>query len=115
MGKDLYKAEQFIKAIPNSGGIISTIAKSVGCDWRTANKYIREKPTVARAYANECERITDAAESVVINEILKKKDVGVAKWYLTKKGKDRGYVERQEVTGKDGEPLVRVSWDATDN
>lgn len=33
MGK--YTAEQFIKAIRGSGGVISQIAATVGCDWHT--------------------------------------------------------------------------------
>ncbi len=61
-----YKASQFIDAIPGSGGIISTIAKRVGCDWHTANTWILNKPTVNSAYSAECETVTDAAESVVI-------------------------------------------------
>lgn len=103
MGKDLYRAEQFIKAIPGSGGIISTIAERVNCKWHTAAKYIREKPTVAKAYDDECERVTDAAESVVINKITKQKDGAYAKWWLTKKGKDRGFVERKEHEVKVGD------------
>lgn len=42
MGKNLYTAAQFIEAIPGTGGIISAIAKRVGCDWITAKKYITE-------------------------------------------------------------------------
>jgi hypothetical protein len=34
----MYNAQQFIKAIKNSGGIITTIAARVGCDWDTAKK-----------------------------------------------------------------------------
>jgi len=33
MTRAVYTAEQFIKAIPGSGGIISTIARRVGCGW----------------------------------------------------------------------------------
>ena len=114
MGKDLYTAEQFIKAMPKSGGIISTIAERVGCKWHTAHKYIKEKPTVARAYADECERVTDAAESVVIKRI-QAGDSADAKWWLTKKGKDRGFVDRQEVTGADGGKVdFNITW-AEDN
>jgi len=33
-------------------------------------------------------------------------DLGVQRFFLQTKGKDRGYVTRSEATGKDGEPLA---------
>lgn len=101
-----YKATDFIDAIPGSGGIVSTIAKRVGCDWWTAKRYIDSTPTVKAAYDNERETVLDMAESVILKSI-KDGDSGDAKWYLTRKGKDRGYVERQEVDVK-SEILVTV-------
>ena len=104
---DHYKAEQFINAIPGSGGIITTIAKRAGCDWHTADKYIAKYATVAQAYADECAKVLDAAESVIVGDIVENKEVQTAKWYLTMKGGDRGYAPKQKLehTGKDGGPL----------
>ena len=110
MGKNNhYGVQVFIDAIPGSGGIISTIAKRVGCAWHTAKKYCTEYATVAKVYQDECEAITDLAESTVLKSI-QEGDVSVAKWYLTMKAKDRGYAPRQEITGADGGPLI-VDWD----
>ena len=106
MGSDLYSAKQFIEAIPGSGGIISTIAKRVGCRWETAKKYIVEKPTVQKAYREECESIVDMAESTLIKSI-QKGDTADAKWYLARKGRTRGYVERQEIE-QSGEVVIKV-------
>ena len=107
-GNNQYKAQQFIDAIPGSGGIISVIAQRVGCAWHTAQKYIQEYATVADAYADETEGIIDLAESTVLKAI-KGGDVSAAKWYLTTKGKDRGYTERREYAGADGDALtIRV-------
>lgn len=69
MSRDLYTAAQFIEAISGSGGIISTIAARVGCQWHTAKKYIDTYPTVAAAYQAECERTSDIAEGVIIGNI----------------------------------------------
>jgi len=97
-----YKAEQFINAIVNSAGIIGTIANRVGCDWHTAKKYIEQYPTVAQAYADECNKVLDDAESVVISAITpddkdKDPDIQTAKWYLTMKGAHRGYASKQQL------------------
>ena len=108
MGKNNhYAAADFIEHIPGSGGIISTIAKRVGCAWHTAKKYCTEYATVAKVYQDECEGVTDLAESTVLKAI-RDGDVSAAKWYLTMKAKDRGYAERKEITGADGQPQEMV-------
>ena len=35
-----YKTQQFLDAIPGTGGIITAIAKRLGCSWHTAKKRI---------------------------------------------------------------------------
>jgi len=96
-----HNAKQFLDAIPNSGGIISTIARRVGCDWRTAKKYIDELPTVNQAYQNECERVLDLAETTIITAMTQDKDVQTAKWYAMQKGRKRGYGEQHTVANID--------------
>ena len=107
MGKELFTARQFIDAIPGTGGIITSIAKRVGCAWHTAKKYIDEYTTVAQAYADETESIADLAEVGLI-KALKAEDGSMIRFYLTTKARHRGYVVKQEmeVTGKDGGSLV---------
>lgn len=107
--KDQYKAEDFIKAIKGSGGIIAVIASRVGCEWHTAQKYIKTYVTVTQAYEDECEHTADVAEGVVIKNIQlaateqgqtnQQVDSGDAKWWLARKAKDRGYSDKlqQEV------------------
>ena len=120
MGKELYTAKQFIDAIPGTGGIVSTIADRVGCKWHTAKKYIKEYPTIEEAYNEEIERVIDLAEGVLIQNIQiaarqaksgHNVDTSDVKWFLSRKAKSRGYVERQEVTGADGKDIiVKLSW-----
>ena len=105
MGKPKqYTASQFIDAIKNSGGIVSTIAARVGCDWYTAKRYIDGMPTVAQAYADECEAVLDLAESKLIMSI-KDGNTQDAKWLLSKKGKHRGYGEVLTLSGPDDGPI----------
>lgn len=113
MSKD-YSASQVIDAIKGSGGIYSTIAARLGCDWATARAYVGKFATATAAYAAERETLVDAAESVLVKnvQLAQRKqatgdiaDTSDAKWILSRLGKDRGYVERSELTGKDGEPL----------
>jgi len=115
-----YTTQQFIEAIPGSGGVISTIATRVKCGWHTADRWIKTRPTVRVAYQDELEKGLDQAESVVlgnINQAMRKhkqnKDEGIlaqvdstdAKWYLSRKGKGRGYIPASEITGPEGGPI----------
>jgi hypothetical protein len=102
MGKPTVK--ELKEAIPGSGGIISTIAKRVGCDWSTAKKYIDASPVLSQMYQNERESILDMAEGVLFKNI-REGDSQDAKWVLSRLGKDRGFSERQEVTGAEGGPI----------
>ena len=103
-----FTAEQFIKAIPGTAGIVSTIATRCGCDWHTAKKWIEGHPTIKAIYDDEREGILDLAEAKLI-QAIKDGDLGAIKYYLGTQGKGRGYVERHEMTGADGkEVAIRV-------
>ena len=106
MGKPLYTAKQFINAIPGSGGIISTIAKRVGCDWHTAKKYITEYVTVNQAYEDECEEINDMVVSVILKSI-KEGNTQDAKWWASRKRKAE-FGDAVDVTSG-GKPLT-IKW-----
>lgn len=99
-----YTKEIVLQAIQGSNGIISTIAKLLQCDWNTASKYVNKWEETKIAIENEREKTLDVAENVIFGA-LKGNDVQTAKWYLAMKGKDRGYVERQETTIKNADPL----------
>jgi len=99
-----YTAQQFIEAIPGTGGIVSAIARKIGCEWNTVKAYLDKYPTVRAAYLAECEAMLDLAESTVLKNI-KDGDTSDAKWYLTKKGKGRGYGDAVELTGAKGGPI----------
>ena len=106
MGKPAqFTAQQFIDAIPGSGGIITHIARKVGCEWHTAKRYIDGHESVKRAYDNECQTVLDVAELELIKSV-KSGDLSAIKFYLSTKGKSRGYIERQEVTGAGGGPIA---------
>lgn len=82
---------KLMRAIENSSGIISVIAKRLNVSWVVANNSIKRDPEAYQFYLDECEKIIDVAESVVISSIRDNRDVNTAKWYLEKKGAVRGY------------------------
>jgi IS30 family transposase len=105
-----HNAQTVIDAIQKTGGIKSRIAKALGVSRQTVDNYLNRWPTVRTAYNAEVARIGDLAEDRMIAKI----DAGfwpAIQFYLKTKCKNRGYVERQELTGADGESLdVKLNW-----
>jgi hypothetical protein len=104
MSRATYTTHQFLEAIPGTGGIVTAIARKVGCAWATARKFIDTHPTVASAYQDECESILDLAEAKTISAI-KDGDTQMIRYYLSTKGKRRGYSEKVET-----EQRIVVEW-----
>lgn len=105
-----YKAEQFLEVIPGSGGFITTIARKVGCSRRTVYNAIDRYSSVKQAIIDEKDSLKDMAENELLRQI-KGGNTTAAIFYLKTQAKDRGYIERQELTGKDGDKLiVTLGW-----
>jgi hypothetical protein len=84
----VHSASDIITAIRGSAGIKTTIAKRLNVARQTIDSYIERYPTVREAYQTEKAGIDDAAQSVVINDILRNKSVETAKWWLKVKMPD---------------------------
>jgi transposase-like protein len=93
-----------IEAIKDSGGIMSTIARRLGVTWHTADTWVKQYDETKQALQDERETILDLAESTLFRNI-KDGNSQDAKWLLSTMGKNRGYSERQEITGVDGGPI----------
>jgi len=115
-----YSREKVLKAVTGCGGVVQTVAQRLGCSWKTAKRYIDKWTSTREAFEAELETILDIAESVLFRNIrvayqaqrvetdhgieYVRVDLGDVKWLLSRKGKDRGYDQRQQVagTGPDG-------------
>ena len=90
-----FRKSDIKKALLNSGGIISVVAKRLKCDWHTARKYI-DSFDLKQFEINERESLLDLAESNLIKNIQEQDNTAII-FYLKTQGKNRGYVERQEI------------------
>ena len=93
-----------------SGGNISSIARRLGVTRATAYSYMSRWKTVEDAITDEREAMLDFTENQLFKQV---QDGNITAIIFTLKtlGKNRGYVERREVTGKDGDPITIVNWD----
>jgi len=88
-----YKSAEVMEAIDGSGGIMSTVASRLKCDWHTAKKYTEKWEMTKIALANEKELVLDLCEGVLLRSI-RGGDTSDAKWYLSTKGRSRGFGAR---------------------
>lgn len=93
-----------LDAIKNSQGIISVVAKRLGCAWDTAESLCNRWEETRVALRNESEFVLDMAESVVFKSINNGSEAN-AKWLLALKGKHRGYDPQATLKVDNGEPL----------
>jgi len=91
-----YTAAIMLKAIKGSKGVVSNVANKLDCDWMTADKYIKMYPECVEAMRAESESMLDKCENVLFNKV-EEGDTDIAKWVVSKKGKDRGYGDQIKV------------------
>jgi len=112
-GKERYTCEDVITALDKTKGMVYLAAESLGCSHTTVYKYIDKYATVRQAKERAEGRIGDIVELKLINAINDDKPWAI-QFYARTKLKHRGYVERQEHSGPDGEklePLVIIRAD----
>ncbi len=103
-----------LDALEKSLGVVTTACKTVGCDRTTYYNYYNQDAEFKRA-VDDIENIAlDFAESKLHGQIQKGDTVATI-FYLKTKGKKRGYVERQELSGPDGGPVPITKIEITDD
>lgn len=112
-GKKNFTVNELLIAINGSKGIVSVVANKLGCAWSTAKIYIDQHEETKQALSDENETILDFAESKLYKRI-DSEDMTAIKFLLATKGKRRGYTERTELTGADGDPIRYESQDKLD-
>lgn len=100
-----FTAAQMIDALRQARGIKAAAARALGCERITVVRYCQKYPSVQAACDEQRERLVDVAESHLTKWVEQGQERAVF-WALATLGKDRGYVLRQEQTGKDGEAIA---------
>ena len=96
-----FTPEQIADALMKSGGLVSYAAEILGCTRSTVYNYINDNDVCKEAKVDAKEKKHDFVEGKLM-ELIKGGNVTAVIFYCKTQLKERGYVERQEITGADG-------------
>lgn len=93
-----------IWAMKDTGGIYNEIAKKMNLDRETIVEFFEKNPDLEKFRRAEIEKLKDVAESKLYNDIRMGEFPAVS-FFLKHKAKDRGYVEKTEISTPRDEPI----------
>lgn len=101
--------ERMIFALTKSLGVVSTAALKANISRETHYEWLSIDPDYKTKVEDIKNLAIDFVESKMFGQI-NNGDTSLIKYYLSTQGKNRGYVERQEVSAvnKDGEDVSQV-------
>lgn len=97
------KKRNMLEALEKTLCIVTSACKMVGISRNTHYRWMQEDKEYASAVTDLENVILDFAESQLHLQI-REGSVPATIFLLKTRGKKRGYVERQEITGAEGEP-----------
>ena len=109
-----YSPEEVIAALQATKGMLYLAAQQLRCSAETVLSYCRRYPRVAQAKRDARGILLDECELRLWRAIQHDQPWAIA-FALKTLGKSRGYTERVESTGRDGEAItLRVVYDQSD-
>jgi hypothetical protein len=103
-GSKRYTPKQVIEALHECKGMMYLTAQRLGCDPDTVQNYCKRYPRVMAVKKSYQGRLVDTAE-LKLWQAVNNGDLHAAMFVLRTLGRDRGYGEKTEITGKDGGPI----------
>ena len=103
MNKTEQHKKAMIEALEKSLGVVTTACKVVGIGRTQFYQWLKDDDEFAQEVDDIQNIALDFAESQLHKQIGDGSTAATI-FYLKTKGKKRGYIERQEITGADGMP-----------
>ncbi|MFQ5786721.1 MAG: hypothetical protein ACE5H1_01945 [Thermodesulfobacteriota bacterium] len=105
MNKTELHKKAVIEALEKSLGVVTTACKKAGVGRTQFYNWLQADQKFKQAVDEMKNVALDFAESKLFENINKNREASVI-FYLKTQGKSRGYIERQEVTGANGNALI---------
>ena len=108
--KKIFKKQDILNAIKDSGGIITSVAAALNCDWHTAKANIERYEETREAFNGELETGLDLVEGKAYAQ-ARNGDGAMIRFILATKGRNRGYSEtppQQTDAAEDTEIRIEI-------
>lgn len=102
------KKKAMIEALEKSLGVVTSAAKQVGIHRSTHYVWLADDPEYKKAVDEIADVAIDFVETNLF-QLIQQGDTASTIFYLKTKGKKRGYIERQEITGEEGQPIIHIA------
>jgi len=102
------KKQDMLIALEKTLGVVTTAARQIGIERTTHYYWMKEDEDYKKAVQSIDDVALDFAESK-LHSLIQNDDTAATIFYLKTKGKKRGYVERQELTGNEGAPIIHIA------
>ena len=96
--------EAMKEALEKTLGVVKPACERVGISRDTHYRWLKEDEEYAKAIRYAKEDRLDLSESKLFKAIIND-DMRAVFWHLEREGKSRGWVQRQEITGAEGNKL----------
>jgi hypothetical protein len=94
-----YTKTQVLKAISNSGGVMTVVQQRLGCNsWETARKYVDKWAETRERWETEKKHTDDMAQSVIIKDI-QSGNVQTSKWWLERRRRREYALDQRALVG----------------
>jgi hypothetical protein len=102
------KKEAMLAALEKSLGVVTTAAEMVGINRDTHYEWMKKD----EAYAAKVDALKEVALDFAVtalHKLIAKGDTAATIFYCKTQGKKRGFIERQEITGEEGQPIIQIA------
>lgn len=96
--------KDILDALEAAGGFVTIAAKKLNMSYQAVSERIKKDPELKKKKEEIDEGYKDFAESKLVVAIKNGESWAIC-FFLKCKAKDRGYVERQEITGAGGKDV----------
>jgi len=96
--------KRFLEKLKDALGIVSAACQATGISRQTYYNWCKSDPEFRDAAEDTIEERIDVAEAALVKSIKEGVPASII-FFLKTKAKKRGYIERMEYTGADGNPM----------
>lgn len=107
--KQIVSKRLMVEALKSSKGNVAHACKLAGISRMTHYRWTRDDPEYAAAFDDIGQEVVDNMETLFLKETVAQKDLRSMRWFLERKGKDRGYGKPSvQQFDEDGNPIKSI-------